>query len=128
MWSGPCVAITIACGGLFGLTRVDFGSDCWKVGAPELNAATSRTMKIAIQTTKSTAMRPPRLESPLRRRRARGGRPMGREETIRRTVAQSAKWPQGRVRSLRAEDLDPAVDPARRPAAAPALPLGRRRR
>src|SRR5581483_8909305 len=127
MCSGPCVATTIAWGGLFGLTRAAFGRDCWKVGAPELNAATSRTMKIARQTTQSTARRPPRLESALLRRRARGERPVGREETIGSTVPQSAPGPpgvfrpKGRVRlAPRAggpEDPDPTLDPARRPAA-----------
>src|ERR1700738_4544711 len=87
MCSGPCVATTIACGGLFGLTLLPFGSDSWNDGAPELKAATSRTMKIATQTTARTARRPPLLGSFLLRRRAREGRPVAREETIARTVA-----------------------------------------
>src|SRR5690242_9545751 len=104
MWSGPCVATTIACGGLFGLTRLAFGSDSWNDGAPELNAVTRSTMKIAKQTTLSTARRPPRLESPRRRRSARKG---GREETIARTLARQAE-------RLKASDTWAAYDLAPR--------------
>src|SRR5436305_5133989 len=134
MWSGPCVATTMACGGLFGLTLVAFGSDSWNDGAPELNPATSRTMKTAMQTTASTTSRPPRLESPLLRGRARTGRLVARDEAIARTVAKAgAKRPAGKERTMLAharggQDPDPALDPARRPAGAAALPLGRRRR
>src|SRR5690242_12706357 len=82
MFSVPWVATIIEDGGLFGFARLPLGSESWNGGADELNAATIRTTKIASTTSPRTAKRPLRLEIPVRRRRARGGRPLARDETI----------------------------------------------
>src|SRR5262249_34400191 len=144
MCSRPCVATISASGGPFGLAMLPFGSDSWNGGTDELKAATIRTMKIARPTSSSTPSRPLRPETRLLRLCARAVRLLAGEETIAPTVAQPLRsfqtkrdpCPANALRTmgahaasaLRREDPHPAVDPARRAAADPALRLGRRRR
>src|SRR5581483_3351288 len=148
MRSGPWKATTIGSGRpLASRCGSSFPTESANGGGDELNAATRRTTTKAIPTAPTTASRPPCLDGPRDGGRldVRTGRPVGREVTIarhrsavpavRQTAAAPARTPsaadEGGTMAAHArtgQDPDPSLDPARRPPAAPPLPVGRCRR